>query len=190
VIKVVGYILADIRYDYRNTVNNRILELAGLVGTIQYAFNQAMIVFLNNRGNPERVVGLVRQTAMRTDRAKCFKMFETQPNQPPISTVGQQGGMILPTGLGIGATHVGCAVRSPILAAGSELISTVMDPLAMLPGPAGVHGIKVHIFVISETRAAGSIPINTVIAQGGIMRSGNAGCGTMVGTGAGGCMGA
>jgi hypothetical protein len=94
--------------------------------------------------------------------------------------------MILPTGLGIGAMQEGCDVISPILAAGRLLIITVKDPMAMVPGPAGMHGIKVHIFVISETRAAGIIPIITVTAQGGIMGSGNAGCGTMVGTGAGG----
>jgi len=97
---------------------------------------------------------------------------------------------MLPTGLGIGAIQDGCAVLSPALAAWRELMSTVIDPTAIMPGPAGMHGGVKHGIVMSETRAAGKLPISTVTAQGGAIISGIAGCGTGVGTGAGGCMGA
>lgn len=60
----------------------------------------------------------------------------------------------------------------------------------MIPGPAGTHEGKVHILVMSVSRAAGNPPIFVVIEHGGMMASGNAGWGTGVGTGAGGWIGA
>lgn len=54
-------------------------------------------------------------------------------------TVVQHGGMILPTGLGMGATHVKWAVMSLARAAGSLAMVTVADPLATMPGPAGTQ---------------------------------------------------
>lgn len=109
--------------------------------------------------------------------------------QPPISTLGQQGGMILPVGLGIGATQVGWEVRSPARAAGWPPIRTVKDPLAITPGPAGVQGTNVQGLVTSVTRAAGLDPINTFGCPLTI-GSGRAGWGAGVGTGAAGWIGA
>lgn len=103
--------------------------------------------------------------------------------------VGQQGGRILPTGLGIGATQLGCKVISLILAAGKPPIITVADPININPGPAGTQGITEQNFVWSVMRAAGEPPINTVNWPV-MMGKGNAGCGAGAGTGAGGCMGA
>lgn len=93
---------------------------------------------------------------------------------------------MLPVGLGIGATQEAWTVVSPTRAAGRLLMSTVAEPLTMMPGPAGTQGISVQILVISVTRAAGMLPISTVGAHGGIIGNGNAGCGTGVGVGAGG----
>ena len=107
-------------------------------------------------------------------------------NQPPISTVGQPGGIIVPVGEGIGATHEACAVMSPTRAAGILPTRTVAEPLAMIPGPAGTQPGRVQIFVISVARAAGIPPIMTVGQPGGIIGNGSAGCGTGVGVGAGG----
>ena len=104
---------------------------------------------------------------------------------PPIITVTQQGGMMLPVGDGIGATQLACAVMSPARAAGSFPTITVAEPLVISPGPAGTHGISVQGFVISVTRACGILPTITVGCPL-MMRSGNAGCGTGVGVGAGG----
>jgi hypothetical protein len=54
-------------------------------------------------------------------------------------TVGQQGGITLPVGDGIGATQVVCAVRSLARAAGIPAIITVAEPIEMTPGPAGTQ---------------------------------------------------
>lgn len=91
----------------------------------------------------------------------------------------------MPTGLGIGATQLGCDVMSPSLAAGIFAMITVADAIAIMPGPPGTQGIKVQIFVVSVTRAAGGPPMSTVGAPM-MIGSGNAGCGTGVGTGAAG----
>jgi hypothetical protein len=71
-------------------------------------------------------------------------------------------------------------------AAGLFSMRTVMDPLAIMPGPAGTHVGRIHGCDMSDTRAAGSMSISTVGAHGGMMASGSGGCGTGVGTGAGG----
>ena len=98
--------------------------------------------------------------------------------------------MIWPIGLGIGATQEACSVWSPTRAAGILLISTVTLPIMINPGPAGMQPGNMHGMVMSVTRAAGRLPISTVGAPGGMIISGNAGCGTGVGVGAGGCIGA
>jgi hypothetical protein len=90
---------------------------------------------------------LVCLAAMGANRAQCFKQVETQMDQPPIMTVGQQGGMILPVGLGIGATQLTCDVMSPSLAAGMFSIITVAEPFAIIPGPPGTQPGSVHILV-------------------------------------------
>ena len=74
---------------------------------------------------------------------------------------------------------------SPTRAAGKLSIMTVAEPLAIMPGPAGTHDGSVQILVKSVTLAAGLPPIITVGAPL-MIGSGRAGCGTGVGTGAGG----
>jgi len=69
---------------------------------------------------------------------------------------------MLPTGLGIGATHAGWFVMSPTLAAGIFPISTVIDPFMIMPGPPGTQAGSIHGEVMSVTRAAGVPPISTV----------------------------
>ena len=93
---------------------------------------------------------------------------------------------MLPTGDGIGATQLGCEVRSPARAAGCFWIMTLLEPLTITPGPAGTQGVNVQIFVMSPTRAAGILPISTLVAPAGMMGSGSAGWGTGVGVGAAG----
>jgi len=102
-----------------------------------------------------------------------------------MRTVGQQGGMIFPTGLGIGATQLGCMVMSPSRAAGMLAIITVADASEIIPGPPGTQGIRVHGFVVSIMRAAGGPPMSTVGAPW-MIGSGSAGCGTGTGIGAAG----
>ena len=77
-------------------------------------------------------------------------------------TFGQHGARIAPTGLGIGATQLACAVISPFLAAGMPPIMTVAEPLEIIPGPAGTQLGNEHGAVVSVTRAAGLPPIMTV----------------------------
>lgn len=52
--------------------------------------------------------------------------------------------MIFPVGDGIGATHDACAVMSPARAAGSLSMNTVIEPMAIIPGPAGTHDGSMH----------------------------------------------
>ena len=122
--------------------------------------------------------------------ASASKISGRKRAYPPIMTVTQHGGRIVPVGDGIGATQLACAVMSPARAAGILEIITVADPLLISPGPAGTQGINVQIFVMSVRRAAGILPISTVGAQGDRIGSGSAGCGTGVGVGAGGWIGA
>ena len=82
--------------------------------------------------------------------------------------------MIFPTGEGMGATQLGCVVRSPRRAAGMAWMMTVADALRTMPGPAGTQGTSVHGLVLSVIRAAGGPPIIVFIAPE-IMGSGNAG---------------
>jgi len=96
---------------------------------------------------------------------------------------------MLPVGLGIGATQLGWEVMSPSRAAGRLPTSTVAEPLAMMPGPAGTQDASTQGTVVSVTRAAGMEPINTV-GWPVMMASGIAGWGTGVGDGAGGWIGA
>ena len=64
--------------------------------------------------------------------------------------------MILPVGLGIGPTHEAHVTMSPARAAGLPLITTVADPIATMPGPAGTQLACMHGTVIEVTVAAGS----------------------------------
>ena len=156
---------------------------------MQDALNQSMLIFLYDMGQKQWIVLLGILAALRTNRSERIEQVTAQADQPPIKTVGQQGGIILPTGLGIGATQVGWVVISIILAAGSVPMITVADAFRISPGPAGTHGIKVQGFVLSVIRAAGGPPINTVNSPV-TMGKGNAGCGITAGTGAAGWMGA
>lgn len=132
------------------------------------------------------------------DGSRCRQVGQTGRNSSkcryltgfyPIITVGQQGGRILPKGDGIGATQDKWAVISFALAAGIPPIRTVVDPIAIIPGPPGTQLGSEHGAVVSVTRAAGNPPIKTVACPL-MMANGSAGCGTGVGTGAAGCMGA
>ena len=97
----------------------------------------------------------------------------------------------MPVGDGMGATQAGCAVRSDTRAAGRPPIKTVPDALLISPGPAGTHGGgPVQGIVWSVARAAGMFPIRTVGWPGLSSANGTAGCGTGVGTGAAGWIGA
>jgi hypothetical protein len=113
-----------------------------------------------------------------------------QGDYPPIFTVVLQGGMIFPTGDGIGATHDVCAVMSPLRAAGNMSIFTVAEPITIIPGPAGTQLGRVQGPDMSVTRAAGIMSILVVTDPGGMIARGNPGWGTGVGTGAGGWIGA
>jgi hypothetical protein len=64
-------------------------------------------------------------------------------------------------------------------------MSTVVEPSEIIPGPAGTHDGNEQGAVISDNLAAGLPPINTVGAPFTIA-NGRGGCGTGVGTGAGG----
>jgi len=81
-------------------------------------------------------------------------------------TVGQHGGITWPLGAGIGATHVAWRVGSFIRAAGRPLIRVVVEPIKIIPGPAGMHPASIHGIVISVTRAAGIPAIKTVGEHG------------------------
>src|SRR4051794_24372165 len=104
-------------------------------------------------------------------------------------TVGQPGGRTLPVGIGMTATQVACAVMSPTRAAGRPPINTVIEPSDTMPGPAGTQPASMQGAVVLVTVAAGWPPIRTV-GTPLMMASGIGGCGTGVGTGAAGCMGA
>src|SRR5262252_1452971 len=107
-----------------------------------------------------------------------------------MMTVGEQGGRILPVGLGIGATQDAKLTRSPMRAAGRPPIMTEVEPIAITPGPPGTQGGTRHGPVMLPTTAAGRLLINTVGTVLARIGNGIGGCGTGVGTGAGGWMGA
>ena len=98
--------------------------------------------------------------------------------------------MSLPTGDGIGATHVVCEVISLVRAIGFLHAITLVEPIAIMPGPAGIHDGNIQGKELSMTTAAGILPTITVAAPGPVMDNGKAGWGTGVGTGAGGWIGA
>ncbi len=105
-------------------------------------------------------------------------------------TSAEHGGIIFPVGLGIGATHDTKATISPSRAAGIIPIMTVADPLAIIPGPPGTHEGIMQGFVILVTTAACKLLIITVGTHFRTMSMGTGGCGTGVGTGAAGWIGA
>ena len=99
--------------------------------------------------------------------------------------MGFPGGIILPTGPGIGATQEVWAVISLIRAEGNILVFTVIEPFTIIPGPPGTHPGSIHGAVLHRAVAAGFPPIMTV-GFPSINARGSPGCGTGVGTGAGG----
>ena len=106
-----------------------------------------------------------------------------------MRTVTAPGGRILPVGLGIGKTQLGCRVISLMRAAGMPPIITVIEVIMIIPGPAGTQGIIEQGAVVSMRRADG-IPPRRTVGCPVIIASGMGGCGTGTGTGAGGCIGA
>jgi hypothetical protein len=107
-----------------------------------------------------------------------------------IITVGDPGGITLPTGAGIGAMHAACEVMSLTRAAGRPPMITFVDPIVITPGPLGTQDGSVHGVLMLPTTAAGMLLIITVIAVADMIVSGRLGWGTGVGTGAGGWIGA
>jgi len=98
--------------------------------------------------------------------------------------------MILPVGLGIGATQLGNDIMSLARAAGIPPIITVVDPIATIPGAPGTQvGIR-HGPVWLPTTAAGMLLIITVGAVFSRIGKGIGGWASGVGTGAGGWIGA
>src|SRR5262245_39192776 len=83
-------------------------------------------------------------------------------DQPPMITVGEQGGRIFAVGLGIGATHEAKATISPIRAAGRFMINTVIEPFAIMPGPPGTQRTSRQGSVMLVTMAAWRLLIITV----------------------------
>ena len=100
-------------------------------------------------------------------------------------TVGFPGGIILPTGPGMGATQDGWLVKSLIRAEGNIDALTVMEPFTIIPGPPGTQPGSIQGADLQRAVAAGFPPIITV-GLPSIRASGRPGCGTGVGTGAGG----
>ncbi len=84
-----------------------------------------------------------------------FKVQQFYERYPPIITVGHPGGMIFPTGPGIGATQLLCAVRSLTLAAGIPPTMTDVEPMTTLAGPPGTQAGSKHGVVILPIWAAG-----------------------------------
>src|SRR5712691_9933754 len=105
-------------------------------------------------------------------------------------TVGQQGGMMLPVGLGIGATQAANATMSPMRAAGRLPIITVAEPFETMPGPFGTHDGRLQLWLMLPITAAGRFLISTVGTVAPTIGSGSGGCGRGVGTGAAGWIGA
>jgi hypothetical protein len=99
--------------------------------------------------------------------------------------VGAPGGMIVPVGPGTGAAQDEWAVISPTRAAGIPPIITEVDPLDTMAGPAGTQPATVQGIDWPVTFAAGMFAINTV-KHPDTNAPGSPGCGTGVGTGAGG----
>jgi hypothetical protein len=139
-----------------------------------------------NRADNERLGLASAGSTGRTNGPESFEVLLAHSLQPPMITVVEQGGIILPVGLGIGATHEVNATRSPIRAAGSVPVNTVAEPFAIMPGPAGTQGISLHGSVIEVTTAAWRWLIITVAQQATMILCVTQGCGTGVGTGAAG----
>ena len=105
-------------------------------------------------------------------------------------TLGEQGGMILPVGQGMGPTQVGQLTMSPNLAAGNLPVKTEEDPFTIIPGPPGTQPGMMQGKVWLVTTAAGRLLISTVGTVASTIWIGIGGCGIGVGTGAGGWIGA
>jgi hypothetical protein len=93
-------------------------------------------------------------------------------------TSTEHGGIILPVGLGIGATQLGQVTISPIRADGLPLIMTVEDPTATKPGAAGGQGAITQGTVIDVTVAAGRLLMITLGETTFTIGNGIGGCGT------------
>lgn len=101
-------------------------------------------------------------------------------------TLGEQGGMIFPVGLGIGPTQLGKFTMSPKRAAGKPPVITEEEPLAIMPGAPGIHPGSRQGFVWLVTTAAIRLLISTFGIVAIMMSIGTGGCGIGAG-GGGGC---
>jgi hypothetical protein len=177
--------IPQIRNNDRHAVDDRIFAQTLPIGTNQHALYQRLMGLLGDRANVEGFVASSGLPATGAEGLKFFKMKQFNRFYPPIITVGQPGGIILPTGAGMGATQLICAVMSFTLPAGIPPIMTVIEPMATVPGPAGTQPAVRHGTVVLPTLAAGCPPMMTLNAPM-IIGSGKPGCGAGVGTGAGG----
>ena len=124
-----------------------------LVAAVEHSLNNMVVLFLDHLGKVEGRPGLVGHAADRTDWAQRFESGGVSPGQPPIITVGQPGGRILPVGEGMGATQDACMDMSPTRAAGILPINTVADAFAIMPGPPGTHPASMQGVVMSAPRS-------------------------------------
>ena len=118
---------------------------------MQHALDDVLTVLCPDRGEAQGE-GVVCVSAGRADRGDGVEML-TAHGQPPMSTVGQPGGRILPTGEGIGAAQEAWAVMSFTRAAGLPPMSTVAEPKEMTPGPPGTQLAKEQGAVSAATLA-------------------------------------
>ena len=136
-------------------VDDGILAQALGVGTDQHSLLYGAAALLRGAPDFERRAPAGDRLALRAAGLERLEVQQLDLPYPPIITVGQPGGRIFPTGDGMGATQVVCAVMSFTRAAGSPPIRTVAEPIATMPGPAGTQDGKTQGVVVLVTRAAG-----------------------------------
>jgi len=175
-----------IREKNRNSIDYRVLALAKPLRTDERSLHDLIAVKARHMRNLQYGRGLPSQPAVRAERLYPFAVFETQCLQPPTITVGEQGGIILPVGLGIGATQPVHETMSPKRAAGRPTIITDEEPFATIPGPFGVQVGIVQGLVWVVTVAASSPLMTTVVFVAVMSGCGIGGCASGVGTGPGG----
>jgi hypothetical protein len=141
-----------------------VLAHATSSATHERAFADVVRFLAEHDADMERRVTATADPAGRAHESEAFEVSSAQ-RQPPMITFGEHGGMILPVGLGIGATHDGQVTMSPDRAAGSMQIITFEEPIETMPGAPGTHDGSWHISVIVVTVAALRLLIITVCAN-------------------------
>jgi hypothetical protein len=136
--------------------------LAHALAAQQNTIENVVSIGLGDRADNERPGLTSAGSTGRTNGPESFEVLLAHSVQPPMITLGEQGGIILPVGQGIGATHEVNATKSFTRAEGNPVIITVKEPIATMPGPAGTQGTSLHGVVIEVTVAAASPLIITV----------------------------